>query len=451
MEKLGDSMKIPERPPLLTTNYDYSEVINELVRLGKLEEFTRLNDVEYFFWDKWKYISNEWGIDPLQLWSAVKTNRLSHRPIESLGLPELKFKIGAPSIVQKYLHEFDLNIGGSIQADSIIPSADRDRYLIGSLMEEAIASSQLEGAATSRKVAKDMLENNRKPRNASEQMILNNYEAMKWIVENKHQPLNAKRIKYIHEVLTRGTLSDAEVGSFRHDDETKVLDTQTGKILHSPPTYTHLNELIEGFCNFANDKNDGTVFLHPITKGIILHFLIGYIHPFADGNGRTARTIFYWYLLKKNYWLIEYMSVSKAILNSKTKYAKAYLHTEFDSNDLTYFLVYNLKAMANALKDLEEYIKKKTAEKKNISAILRNTMFNERQVAIIQEALNDGAVWFTVTGIENKFGVSNQTARNDLNVLVAGGVFEERKAGKRSQFFPVHEYMKKLRSSQRGY
>src|SRR6201999_3882984 len=98
-----------------------------------------------------------------------------------------------------------------------------------------------------------------------------------------------------------------------------------------PPDFNLLEELIERFCDFANSTND-TDFVHPIIREIILHFLIGYIHPFADGNGRTARALFYWYLLTKGYWLIEYMSVSRIILASKAQYARAYQHTEKDEN-----------------------------------------------------------------------------------------------------------------------
>src|SRR5690606_38521621 len=136
------------------------------------------------------------------------------------------------------------------------------------------------------------------------------------------------------------------------------------------------------FCDFANDKEKIDFFLHPITKGIILHFLIGYIHPFVDGNGRTARTIFYWYLLKHGYWLIEFMSVSRIILSSKAQYSRAYLHTEQDENDLTYFVHYNLRCIHLALEDLKRYIKRKSEEKQSAMNMLRSTSLNERQIIL---------------------------------------------------------------------
>lgn len=134
-------------------------------------------------------------------------------------------------------------------------------------------------------------------------------------------------------------------------------------------------------------------------------------------KNKTATTLFYWYLLKHGYWLIEYMSVSRIILYSKAQYAKAYLHTEQDDNDLTYFIIYNLKSKNKALEELRHYIKKKTAEKHNALALLRHTNFNERQIILLKELMEDPTLFFTVQQVQNKFGISNQTARNDLNGL----------------------------------
>lgn len=437
-------MKVPQRPPY-TGKFDYREILDDLVKNGKFQDFHDFVQSEYYYWDKWKYIAQDWKYDSKKLWFAVKTTRISHNILKPFGDDGFAFEIRVPGIIQQYLHEFDTNLSGSLQGDNIIPSQERNRYLISSLMEEAIASSQLEGAATSRKVAKEMLENNRKPQNHSEQMILNNYLAMKWIVEHTQENITLSNLMQLHRILTSKTLPDEnESGTFRQDNEIKVIDTQTGDILHTPPSFEQLETLMQQFCNFANDKDKTSFFIHPIYKAIILHFLIGYIHPFVDGNGRTARTVFYWYLLKKGYWLIEYLSVSRIILSSKTQYAKAYLHTEFDNNDLTYFSIYNLQCIHRALEDLKKYVHRKKSEKQHVISMLRNTNFNDRQIAIIQDIIQDETTVFNVQQIENRFNVSNQTARNDLNELVEKEIFQTRKSGHKIQFLPVKNYLKKL-------
>jgi Fic family protein len=438
-------MRLPEKVPFISKDFDFPKALEEISNLGRFREFIEIADNKYYYWDKWKYLGKEWGIDPKKLWGAAKVRRLSNKQISVSLIDGFTFQVGNPSVIQQYLHEFDLHLGGIIQGDGLIPSEDKDRYLISSLMEEAIASSQLEGAATTRKVAKEMLEKNRKPKNTSEQMILNNYEAMKWIVENKDKPITTESIKKVHSILTKLTLANpAEEGEFRQTSDVNVVDVQTGAIIYTPPDADKLEQLMNDFCLWANEPASKSFFIHPITKGVMLHFLIGYIHPFADGNGRTARTMFYWYLLKKGYWLIEYMSVSRIILNSKAQYARAYLYTEQDDNDITYFLEYNLHSIHVALEDLKKYIRRKTVEKQNTLLLLRNTSFNDRQIVMVQEIIQDANTYFTVKQIENKFGVSNQTARNDLASLVREGVLEERKQGAGYQFLPVKEYFKKL-------
>jgi Fic family protein len=405
-----------------------------------------MNESSYPYWDKWKYLAKEWNYDPKKLWSAVKSFRGAYRMVNFNGLDSLDLHINTPLIVQQLLHELDLNLGGSLHTSNLIPAEEKQHYLVSSLMEEAIASSQLEGAATTRRLAKEMLESNRKPRNMSEQMIVNNYEVMQWITKNKNTALTPQLILDIHQTITNKTLTEkGEEGAFRKSDDIHIVDVQTGAVVHTPPGHKQIKRLIKEFCVFANDERKEDFFLHPISKSIIIHFLIGYIHPFTDGNGRTARALFYWYLVKKGYWLIEYMSVSRIILNSKGQYARAYQHTELDGNDLTYFILYNLKAISKSLEELKQYVERKNAEKKKILDLLRDTDYNERQMGILQEILSDKKNLFTVHEIETKFEVSNQTARNDLNELVSRGILQPRKSGNKIQFLLTRDALKKIK------
>ena len=436
-------MKKPEPPPYVSASYKYGDVLDDLINKGKYREFIDITQNRYLYWDKWKYLAKDWSIDPKQLWGAVKSSRLSGIRLYLDSFPTCS--ISSPAIVQELLHECDMNLGGNMQGDSIVPADEKDRYLISSLMEEAIASSQLEGADTSRKFAKEMLANNTRPRNISEQMIVNNYAAMQWIVQNKKLPITLQNICTLHAIITSNTLSNsAEEGVFRTDNEVVVRSTQTGEILHQPPAYEELEKMILQFCAFCNDEKKESYFIHPVSKGIIIHFLLGYIHPFSDGNGRTARVLFYWYLIKKGYWLIEYMSVSRIILQSKAKYARAYLYTEMDEFDLTYFIVYNLQCIIKALEDLKAHIKRKTLEKRNLLGLLRNTKWNSRQLSLLQEILTDPVQSFTVNGIQTMFNISNQTARNDLNDLVSAGLLLERKDGRKILYIPVQDIQSKI-------
>lgn len=434
-------MKHPEIPP--PKELVFEKMSKDLFKL--LTDFDlnkRLNEINqgYPYWDKFKQKVKLLDCDSSVLWSYNKLNR--ERSISRIKIsdqPGFEFKYNTPNSVLKSLHKFDLHIGGVMEGRSIIPQDDRNRYLVSSIMEEAIASSQLEGAATTREIAKQMLRTNRKPNTLDEKMILNNYLTIKRVLEIKDKPFSKELILELHSLVSKDTLDNkSNEGKLRENNNVNVVDGVTGDIFYMPPSCDKLEVLISDFCLFAN-HNSEIEFIHPIIKGIILHFLIGYIHPFVDGNGRTARAIFYWYLISKGYWLVEYMSISKIIIRAPAQYAKAYLHCEYDENDLTYFIEYNLKCMDLALISLQSYIKRKVMEKENLYYLIKNENVNERQAEMLRGMIIDNKKGFTIKEVQGRFNISYQTARTDLLGLTEMGYIEERKFGKKLIFFK-HEY-----------
>ncbi len=407
-----------------------------IFKLIQNAEVNRLvNDVneKYYYWDKVKYLKLPDGVQSEDIWAIAKIRRINSPYKYQIGRYNFFWFLNVKT--QELLHLFDLNIGGSLEAKSLIPSDDKNRYLISSIMEEAIASSQIEGAITTRKKAKEMLRKNITPRNKSEQMIVNNYLSIQKIVEWKHDDLTIERLLALHKAVSKKTLEKViDEGAFREDNDVRVVDVINGDIVHYPPDYSEINNLTQELCNFFNEDTPG-VFIHPIIKACIIHFMVGFIHPFADGNGRTARALFYWYLLKKGYWLTEYLSVSKMILKSKEQYAKAYIYTETDDNDLTYFINYQLRTMKLAFESLREYIQHKIEEKKRITDFIRLGNINERQALILKWIYEEPALALSVKEIETRLSVSNQTARTDLQALVDLGYLEVIAIDKKTKTF----------------
>jgi Fic family protein len=292
-------------------------------------------------------------------------------------------------------------------------------------MEEAIFSSQMEGAATTRKVAKDMLRRKMAPKDKSQQMIVNNYQTIRFIVDNKETPFTPELVFRIHYLMTEKTLENPDdAGRLRSNDDVVVADGITNEVVHTPPPFKELPEFIKDLCRYFNETN-AKVFVHPIIRGIIIHFMIAYMHPFVDGNGRTARALFYWYMLKQGYWLMEYMSVSRVIANSKKSYEKAYQYVESDSMDLGYFIIYNLKVLDKAFKQLQAYIKKKQDEKVLANTFLQLGNINERQAQIIRMYIDNPNEVLTVKDVQAKFLITPTTAKSDLIALVQRGLLNE--------------------------
>lgn len=439
-------MKLPEFPPnLKEVLLSNSTQIIDLVLNTSLTQQLGEIDREYLYWEKFKYKTKQLGYSPEVLWVLNKFSRgKSIARINLSNIPGFDFKFNTTGKTSKYLHQFDLHLGGLLGGRAIIPSENKNRYLISSIMEEAIASSQLEGAATTRADAKEMLRNNRKPVNLSERMILNNYLTIQKVMEIKDKSITKDLILDLHATISKDTLKDASYeGKFRSSNDINVVDNVTGEVYYRPPDHEQLDHLMDCFCDFANSKEDKD-FIHPIIRAIILHFLIGYIHPFTDGNGRTARALFYWYLISKGYWLVEYMSISKVIIRAPARYGRAFLYSEYDENDLTYFIDYNLQSMDLALQSLQKYIQRKLGEKKSLFALIKNENINERQAEILRSLISDPGRSLSIKGIQTKFGVVYQTARTDLIGLQNMGYVQEKKMGKKLIYFRTDDFDSKL-------
>jgi len=426
-------MRIPEKPP------DEKEIHKLLVQsnIKYIEEFRSYLDIvnsKYLHWDELPMRFKNVEFNLKLLWGFAKLFReLNNRPIKLDGLT-LSY-VQTP-LIEKALHGIDMRVESKFDFESQMPSVTLKRkYLVNSLMEEAIASSQLEGAATTRVVAKQMLRENRKPKTLSEQMILNNYITMMYIKDNMqpNQPLTLEFILDIHGKISKDTLEKKEYeGAFRTDNEVKVYSRDEGQLLYEPPDYSSINELIKQVCSFANTEPT-EFYLHPIVKAIVLHYIIGYIHPFNDGNGRTARALFYWYLISQKYDMLEYVAISTAIKNAPVKYTRAYIYSETDQNDITYFVKFNLRQIDIALKSFEKYIEKTRSENnKIIETIKNNPNLNFRQADVII-TLTKNEKPITVKEMQERYKITYQTARTDLLGLTELGFLHKYTKGK--QFF----------------
>jgi Fic family protein len=112
-----------------------------------------------------------------------------------------------------------------------------------------------------------------------------------------------------------------------------VFDRDDGKPIHKPPPAEQLPERMQLLCDFANESDNGERFVHPVIRAILLHFWLAYDHPFEDGNGRTARILFFWLMRIRGYWLAEYLPISRFIRKAPANSARAFMETETDEGD----------------------------------------------------------------------------------------------------------------------
>jgi Fic family protein len=400
----------------------------------------RLREVgtqKYLHWDELCRREAPDGLSHRQWWLRLKMLRAAGlRRVPLTDSAGGEFVFGQVDPIPEALHEIDKGAAGRIQMPKQITNSEtKDRYYVASLVEEAITSSQIEGATTTRRVAKEMLRTGRAPRDRSERMISNNYRTMQRIGAVKDQPLTPELVFELHRLVTEGTLDDAgAAGRPRRETERVHVVDQYGETLHEPPPAHELEARLLAMCRFANGETpDG--FVHPALRSIILHFWLAYEHPFVDGNGRTARALFYWSMLHHGFWLFEFVSISRAILASSTQYGRAFLHTETDDNDLTYFILYHLKVIRRAIDQLHAYIERKAEELRAVEAQLRTSAnLNHRQRALLGHALRHPGFRYTFDSHRESHQVAYATARADLMQLAEMELLSQQKIGRRWTF-----------------
>jgi Fic family protein len=409
-----------------------------------LPEVSRVQQADgYLHWDELRHREPPPGFSLEELWLMLKMARLQ----TAVALPLLLDKRGAPftlntpPVMQAGLHEIDRQAAGPVLTEGSLDEGSRQRYLIRSLREEAITSSQLEGAATTRRVADDMLRQDRRPATHGERMIYNNYQAMRRIQQLKKEPLTVPLILELHRILAQGVLDDAaQAGRLRQTDDVRVWDHRDGTLLHQPPLAAELPERLQKLCEFANQPADSTPFVHPAVRAILLHFMIGYDHPFVDGNGRAARALFYWSMARQGYWLAEFISISSLLRRAPAQYARAYLHTETDGGDTSYFVLHQLRVIRDALRGLHEHLRRQAREERRARQWAETALhewrgrFNARQIALLNHALQHPDALYTVESHRSSHDVAYATARSDLLLLAKAGLLRQGRRGRALAF-----------------
>ncbi|MDP2560126.1 Fic family protein [Psychrobium sp. 1_MG-2023] len=381
----------------------------------------------YLHWNqlKWRVPTAE----AKAIWATIKFKRALQ--MKTLNLVDDKgspFVYSTPHSMEAKLHSVIQIAGGSVAtvAGHVASDQVQKKFLVSSLiMEEAITSAQLEGASTTRAVAKKMLEEGREAEDEDERMIVNNFLLLKQAERMSSQPLTIDLILEFHRIATENTTENNVIpGEFREDNDIHVVDSR-GDIAHQPPCFTEIKDRLQAFCDFANANHDGKKggdFIPPVIKAIILHFMLGYEHPFRDGNGRTARALFYWFMLKHEYDLFKYISISKLLKDDPKGYGLSFIYTEKDQNDLTYFIDFQLDIILSAFEELQKYLQTKTDEFNQVLEMLDDSKFSGKlnfvQKDIIKKGTKEPGRIFTVKEIASSYEIGETSARTYLKKLV---------------------------------
>lgn len=412
-----------------------------LAAINKADEnYLHWEALKHKSWIPKKFFSN----NEEAFWSLLSMKRFvegTQTPIKDTQ--GTYFKINTQNYTE-FLHVLDKETAGNFMGISHFSETNKKQFITRNIIEEAIASSQIEGANTSRAVAKKMLLEGRQPQNHSERMIVNNHKTMLRIEQELYKEnLSLPLLFELHSMITDQTLPTNEQGKLRNTlnekgERLKVV-SMPGTIGYITPDKEFVEAELPRLIDFANDKSLGMEkFTHPLVKAIMLHFWIGLLHPFEDGNGRLARILFYWYMLKHDYWAFKYLSLSEKIKKSPKQYAMAYIYSEQDNCDLTYFLHYNIEKLKLAQNEFKEYINKKINENHTIlNSKQEKYKFNARQIRLLHYFNQEMESRTNLTAYQQLYSVKKGSAVADLNELTEKGFLVKKKLARNTFYYPT--------------
>lgn len=302
------------------------------------------------------------------------------------------------------------------------PNPDFKEGFNENLVDEAYFSSAIEGAFSTREKAHALIGSGKEPVNKDERMILNNYHALQFVMENLDYGINEGAIIHIGELLTEGT-EDASFTSGYRNGPVYIL-SPIGEKIYTAPDAKYVRPMMDELLDYLNDRS-----VHPIEKAVIAHVFFVTVHPFFDGNGRTARALTYSILLKAGYDFFRLVPISGILSQERSRYYKTLRACQDPENgyDFTYFSNFYAGCLSRTIHSVQARLCGMEFYR-NISGKLDP----EKDARILK-----GAYWMVSNDIKtisaekwkNKFGISFETARKNLLTLEEIGFFKKRTEG----------------------
>ena len=361
-----------------------------------------------------------------QFWPVMEEARKKN----AISLP-LKAQNGLPFwfVINKTI-EAQCDTVAAVARQSFVFDELSEQAMEEATIDEAVWSSVIEGAFTSKAEAARIIRQNKSPTNKSEQMVKNNYQALLYVLEHLEDPITAQTLIDIARMVTRGA-SDETVEGFR---TVPVYVTGREGIVYTPPDAAQVPALVDDLIAFITDSE-----LHPLLKACIAHFYFVYVHPFTDGNGRTARALSYMMLLRTGYDFFRYFSISGLIAEERGRYYKAMRQVETSGNDMTYFIDYYSAMLSRSVDRMKEHLLGHVLTEKRMHALQAAGRLNERQLKGARWLLEGKTAQVTVDVWKKKFRTATETARQDLLLLCEEGLLERKMEGRKAVFIIQRE------------
>ena len=354
-----------------------------------------------------------------EFWPELEKER--RRISQELPLPDQNGKPFRFVLNQSIMEQCN-RIAELARRDVAFTGPEFDTLFQDAVVDEAVYSSMIEGAFTSREQAAAFILQNRQPDNKSDQMVKNNYDALTYVLDHLEDEITEDVILNIAKIVTRSA-SEIQVSGYR---DGAVYVTGREGVVYTPPQAEEVPRMMKSLVDFIQTSE-----LHPLLKACIAHFYFVYVHPFGDGNGRTARALSYMMLLQAGYDFFRYFSISGVVAEERGKYYRAMRNVEEADGDMTYFIDTYSNMLARTVEKMEHHLKHHVLTELRLKELDKTDALNERQKKGVKWLLESENTGITVEAWRKKYKVVAETARKDLLMLCDAGVLEREMNGKK--------------------
>lgn len=298
------------------------------------------------------------------------------------------------------------------------------------IMDEAFYSSAIEGAYSTRAKAHELIQSGKAPETKDERMIVNNYEALRFVLDHLDVPINEAITLEIARILTEGTLEGGTKPGWR-DGPVQVVSGRQ-EIVYVAPAADKIRPMLDDLFAFLALED-----IHPVIKACVVHIYFVTIHPLFDGNGRTARALAYMILLQAGYDFFRQIPISGLLAQERSKYYKTIRASQNpeNGNDFTFFMEYYADMLLRSISDIHSRMNEKmrVEELRKEAASLASV---DRLCIGMEWLFSKGFDTITTDKWKDKFKISFETARKDLTWLADKGYLAARTSGHK-KFFDV--------------
>lgn len=290
------------------------------------------------------------------------------------------------------------------------------------LILESHHSTHIEGTALSFEQSENILEGKRVKgvNREDEQELLNYKKAMDFVSKylGKKDPVTEGLVRELHKLLVqkvRGGLADP--GNYRKV-QNYVVNSRTKEVVYTPPSPYDVPPLMKQLADWINHSKD----ISPVIIAAIIQFQFVHIHPFIDGNGRTARLLSTLILYKTGYDFKRLFTISEYYDKDRPRYYDAIQSVRKNNMDMTLWVEYFVDGLRSQMQEIQEKGKKAIVSD-NIIKSFGEIGLNVRQEKIIRYVVVNEQI--DNEQCQKLTGSIRRTASRDLAFLVHKGILEK--------------------------